>query len=210
MGNTMPISTKLVLAGSALALALGSAALAGRAPKSKSQPADAAVTWSPVAIEPFALAKLLSEGAPDLLVIGLDEPRHPLRGAMPLALWTGAAASPSPDDALLAAPPKARRVVLAAFDQVRADRLARRLLAKGVETRVLLGGLDAWDRVMDADPATPWPNANAATWQTFRTQVALRHSFGDASLAPAAPVIAPVAPVVAPGGGAAPKKREGC
>jgi hypothetical protein len=203
----MPISTKLVLAGSALVLALGSAALAGRAPKSKTPPADAAVTWSPVAIEPFALAKLLAEGSPDVLVIGLDEARHPLRGAMPLAALAAS------DEALLAAPPKARRVVLAAFDQVRADRLARRLLAKGVETRVLLGGLDAWDRVMDADPATPWPNANAATWQTFRTQVALRHSFGDASLAPAAPVIAPVAPLspgAAPAGGGAPKKREGC
>jgi hypothetical protein len=205
MERAMPISTKLILAGSAVVLALGSAALAGRAPKSKTPPADAAVTWSPVAIEPFALAKLLSEGSPDVLVIGLDEARHPLRGAMPLAALAAS------DDALLAAPPKARRVVLAAFDQVRADRLARRLLAKGVETRVLLGGLDAWDRVMDADPATPWPNANAATWQTFRTQVALRHSFGDASLAPAAPVIAPVAPVAAPGGGGgAPKKREGC
>lgn len=202
----MPISTKLVLAGSALVIALGSAALAGRAPKSKTPPADAAVTWSPVAIEPFALAKLLAEGPPDVLVIGLDEARHPLRGAMPLAALAAS------DEALLAAPPVARRVILAGFDQVRADRLARRLLAKGVETRVLLGGLDAWDRVMDADPATPWPNANAATWQTFRTQVALRHSFGDASLAPAAPVNAPVAPL-SPGagaGGGAPKKREGC
>lgn len=199
----MPISTKLVLAGSALVLALGSAALAGRAPKSKTPPANAEVSWSPVAIEPFALAKLLAEAPPDVLVIGLDEARHPLRGAMPLAALAAS------DEALLAAPPRARRVILAGFDQVRADRLARRLLAKGVETRVLLGGLDAWDRTMDADPATPWPNANAATWQTYRTQVALRHAFGDASLAPAAPVAAPIAPVAAPAGGA-PKKREGC
>ena len=200
----MPISTKLILAGSALVLALGSAAFSRRAPKSDAPPAGAEVSWSPVAIEPFALAKLLSEAPPDVLVIGLDEARHPLRGAMPLSALAGS------DEALLAAPPKARRVIVAAFDQVRADRLARRLLARGVETRVLLGGLDAWDRLMDVDPPPPAPTANAATWQTYRTQVALRHAFGDASLAPAAAVVAPIAPVVGPAGGGAPRKREGC
>lgn len=199
----MPIPTKFALAGLALVLAAGSAALSKRPAKSKAPPADAAVTWAPVAVEPFALAKLLAEGPPDTLVIALDEPRHALRGSMPLAALAAS------DDALLAAPPK-RRVILAGFDQVRVDRLARRLLAKGTETRVLLGGLEAWDRVMDADPPAPFGGAGDVAWQTYRTQVALRHAFGDASLAPAAAPIAPLAPVAAPGGGGGAKKREGC
>lgn len=198
----MPIPTKFALAGAALVLALGTAAFAKRPPKSKALPTDAAVTWSPVGVEPFALAGLLAEGPPDTLVIALDEPRHALRGATPVAMLAAS------DEALVAAPLK-RRVILAGFDQVRVDRLARRMLARGVETRVLVGGLDAWDRVMDADPPAPWNGAGDVAWQTYRTRVALRHAFGDASLAPAAAPIAPIAPVAPAGGGGA-KKREGC
>jgi hypothetical protein len=199
----MPITPKFLLAGAALVFAFGSAALSKRPPRSKTPSANVEVAWSPNAVEPFALAELLAEAPPDVVVIALDEARHPLRGAVPLA------ALASSDEAFVASAPK-RRVVLAAFDQVRADRLARRLLARGTDARVLLGGLDAWDRAMDEDPLAPSSSAPYATWQTYRSHVALRHAFGDASLAPAtAPIAAPVAPVAAPTSGA-PKKREGC
>ncbi len=194
---------KIVLAASALVVALGSAAFSKRPAKSVTPPADGAVSWAPNAVEPFALAKLLSEAPPDTLVVALDAPRHELRGSVPMAALAAS------DDSFVANRPRARRVILAGFDQIRADRLARRLLFKGVEARVLLGGLDAWDRTMDADPATPAPNANDATWRTYREHVALRHAFGEASLAPAAPLVAPAMPI-APAEGGAPKKREGC
>jgi hypothetical protein len=112
------------------------------------------------------------------------------------------------DDALVKAAPRARRVILAGADLVRVDRVARRLVATGHRAAVLGGGVAAWDRAMDADPAAPVAGATGAAWQKHRTDVALRRSFGDAAAAPAAPVAMPVAPALAAPGGA--KKREGC
>lgn len=183
----------------AITVAFGSAGLARRAHAPAATVAEAA----PQTIEPFALAKLLSEAPPDLVVISLDPARHALRFDQPAALYG------ANDDALVENAPKLRRLVLVGFDQVRVDRLARRLLSAHRDVRVLAGGLDAWDKAMDQDPAAPAPNADGPTWQLHREKVALRHAFGDAQLAPAAPVAMPVAPV-APGGGGVPKKREGC
>jgi hypothetical protein len=204
---TMISSSRLALAGSALVLAFASMAFARRDGSSaKTAPATTTTVASraPVTIEAFALAQLLAEAPPDTVVIALDEPRHPLRFAVPIALLIG----PGGDEAFAASASKSRRIVLAGFDQVRVDRLARRLLAGDRDARVLEGGLDAWDKAMDADPAPPPANAGGEAWQTYRTRVALRHAFGDASLAPAAAVVVPVAPLTAPLG--APKKREGC
>jgi len=189
--------TMFVLA--ALGVAFGSAGLARRT----TNPVAASVEVAPATIEPFALARLLAEAPPDVVVIALEEPRHSLRFAMPAAMF-GAT-----DDALVENAPRVRRIVLAGFDLVRMDRVARRLRASGRDVRVLAGGLDSWDKTMDQDPTAPLVGASAATWQTYREQVALRHAFGDAQLAPTTPVAAPIAPIATPGG-AAPKKREGC
>lgn len=186
-----------MLAITALGVALGAAALA-RTPRPAAAPA---VEVAVATIEPFALAALLSASPPDVVVLALDEPRHPLRFAHPAAMY-GAT-----DDALVEQAPR-RRLVLVGLDVVRVDRLARRLRATGRDVRVLAGGVDSWDKAMDQDPPAPAPGADAATWKTYRAHLALRRAFGDASAAPAAPVVAPV-PVAAPAGGA-PKKREGC
>lgn len=190
--------TMLVLA--ALGLSIGSAGFARRAQHGASA---FAAEVAPPTLSPFALARLLADAPPDVVVIALDEPRHSLRFAMPAAVF-GAT-----DEALVENAPRLRRVVLVGFDVVRMDRLARRLRAAGRDVRVLAGGLDSWDKTMDQDPAAPPPGASAEAWQTYRDHVALRRSFGDAPAAPATPVAAPIAPLAAPAG-APTKKREGC
>lgn len=205
----MRISPKLALVSAALVLAVGNVALGQFRGSAAHHAASAAEVARPHEITPFALAKLLAEGPPDVVVVTLDEPRHPLRGALPLAAFGGT------DHGLVDAAPKARRIVVAGFDVVRTDHVARELLASGRDVTVLVdaanslgSGLEAWDRTMDADPAPPAASALASAWQTYRLDVALRHSFGDAAPAAAA-VIVPVGPVVV-GQGGAPKKREGC
>lgn len=194
------LTKHLMFAIAAVAVAFGSAGLARRAPASSS---DATVDVAVPTLDAFGLARLLTESPPDTVVLALDQPKKSLRFAKPSALY-GAT-----DDALVENAPKLRRLVLLGVDVVRVDKLARRLRKAGRDVRVLAGGLDSWDKTMEQDPAAPAPTANAATWQIYREHVALRHAFGDAALAPVAPVAAPVAPVAGPGGGA-PKKREGC
>ncbi|MCC6528603.1 MAG: hypothetical protein IT373_38510 [Polyangiaceae bacterium] len=195
----------ILAAAAALSLAATSAALGTRT-KAKSSASDAAEVAAPESLGPFELAKLLAEAPPDVVVVALDEASPPLRGSVPAALF-GAS-----DEDLVARAPKARSVVLAARDVVRADRLARAILGQHGRARVLEGGLDAWDEAMKADPPAPGAGALEADWLRYRRDVALRHAFGEAASAPAAPVAAPVAPVApgaAPGAGT-PKKREGC
>ncbi len=184
----------------ALGVSIGSAGFARRA---QHRAPAMTVEVAPATLSPFALARLLADAPPDVVVIALDEPRHSLRFAMPAAVF-GAT-----DEALAENAPRFRRVVLAGFDLVRMDRLARRLRASGRDVRVLAGGLDSWDKTMDRDPVALPPGASAEAWQTFRDHVALRRSFGDAPAGPATPVAAPIAPIAAPAG-APTKKREGC
>lgn len=182
---------------SAMIVAVAGAALAARA---RTDPAPAS-TLPPATLEPFAVAQLLSQAPTDVVVVSLDEARHSMAGATPVELY-GAG-----DEAFIAAAPKARRIVIAAKDSVRADRIARRLMATGRSVSVLAGGIDSWDKAMDADPPAPPESAGADVWDTYRTNVALRRYFGDASAAP--PAAAP-RPVALPPAGGAPKKREGC
>jgi ketosteroid isomerase-like protein len=190
---------RLTLVTVALALGVASAALAGRV---GSRLAPAGGVYGEV--DPFGVAALLAEGAPDAVVVVLDATplRHPMRGA------TAVSAFGPDDDAFVAGAPRARALVLAGGDPVRVDRVARRLRATGRDVRVLAGGLGAWDTAMDVDPKAPADGATADVWAAYRTRLALRRAFGDAAAAPA-PVAAPVAPAAAPAGGA-PKKREGC
>ena len=183
----------------ALGIALGSAAIAKTVTHATTVESVNTVTD----IQPFALANLLAKEPADTIVIALDEPRHSLRYSQPASLY-GAS-----DESLVQNAPKARHIVLAGFDVVRTDKLAKQMRAKGRDVRILAGGLDAWDTAMDQDPPTPGPAENATVWQTYRQNVALRRAFGDAPPAPVQNVAKPVAPAVAPGGGA-PKKREGC
>ena len=189
---------RLVLVAAALALSTAGAALG-----SHHQAASAPVSERPVEqLDPFAVAEILAAGPPDTLVIALDAPKHPLRGAIP------AAALGKDDEALVAQAPRARRLILAGADPVRVDRVVRRLLASGHRAAVLHGGVAAWDHAMDADPPAPPASAAAADWRRHRGTVALRRSFGDAAAAPAAPVAMPApGPLAAPSGQ---KKREGC
>lgn len=158
---------------------------------------------APAAIEAFALARVLTAAPPDVVVIGLDDATKPLRGALPAAMYG------RDDDALIAHAPEGGRIILAARDTVRADRIARRMMANGRSVTVLSGGIDAWDRAMSVDPPAPAANADAATRARYAYDVALRHAFGDPSAAPAAPVRA-VAPPAASGGGGGAARREGC
>ena len=181
----------------AAAIAMGVIALAA----GPSSSAARSVAHVPDAVEPFAVARELSLGSPDVAVIALDQGRHPLRGAI------SAAQLGASDEEIARAAPNTRIVIVAA-DAPRADRLARRLAGEGRDVRVLTGGVDAWDRAMDADPPPPAPGAGAVAWDSHRANVALRRSFGDATSAPAAVVAPAVLPAAA---GAAPaKKREGC
>lgn len=185
----------------ALTLGVGGAALAQR-PRHSAAPKDVTVA----SIDVFEVAALLAEAPPDTLVVVMDTPKHALRGAAPMGQFG------ADDAAFVERAPKARAIVLAGRDQVRMDKLARSLLAAGRRVTVLKGGLAAWDAAMDADPKAPPATAPSAVWARYRTEVALRRSFGDAESAPPAPVLvppAPIAPAAGPAGGA-PKKREGC
>lgn len=189
--------SRITLLALALGLSVAGAALGQRATGSRPAPE---VTIE--AVDPFAVASVLAKGAPDVVVVTFDAPKHPLRGAVP------AVAFGADDAAFIAAAPRARKVILAGKDAVRADRVARKLVASGRRAAVLAGGVEAWDRAMDVDPPAPAAGAGAEAWNKHRADVALRRSFGDAEAAPPPPVAVPVAPVMAPSGGA--KKREGC
>ena len=192
---------RLSLAAAALALSIAGAVLGARSRAPADPPQDIAVSM----LDAFAVAKVLAESPPDTVVVTLDSPKHPLRGAVPASIFG------ADDEAFLRSAPTARGVVLAGADPVRVDRLARRLIASGRRVSVLAGGTDAWDRVMDEDPPAPPAGASSEVWAQHRTHVALRRSFGDAAAAAAvaAPVLVPVLP--AQGGAVgAPKKREGC
>lgn len=183
----------------ALGLGAVAAALGGR-----SSVSPALAVRPPGEVAPFAVAGLLAAGSPEVVVIVVDgAAKHPLRGAMPMSSFG------TDDAAFVVGAPKARRIVLVGADPVRVDGLARKLMAAGRDVRVLAGGLGAWDTAMDVDPEAPVDGATADVWASYRTRVALRRSFGDATAAPAIPVAAPVAPMAAPAGGAT-KKREGC
>ncbi len=195
-------TVRRALIGAAMVVAIGGAALGARA-KAPSGPAISSA--APAAVEPFALAQTLSQLPPDVVVLSMGAAKHPLLGAVPIETLGDS------DDAIVASAPKARRIVLAGSDAVRVDRLARRLSGTGRDVTVLAGGIEAWDKAMDADPPAPAPNAGAEVWDRYKISVGLRHYFGDA--AAALPAMAAPPPVAAPaggGGGAAPKKREGC
>ena len=205
----MRVSLKVILVSAALVLAVGNVALGQFRGNAVHHAVGAVEVRAPHEITPFALAKLLAEAPPEVVVVTLDEPRHPVRGAVPLATFGGT------DEGLVERAPTARRIVLAGFDAVRVDRVAHALLATGRDVTVLVdaantlaSGLAAWDRTMDADPGPPSATAPASVWQTYRSDVALRHSFGDAAPA-AAVIVVPTGPA-AVGQGGAPKKREGC
>lgn len=190
---------KPVLLGAAMALALAGAAF-GRGP---ARPPPAALSpRAPTAVAPFALARILAAAPPDVVVIALDEARRPLRGATP-AITYG-----RDDAALIANAPQRGRIVLAARDVVRAERIARRMMATGRSVQVLEGGVEAWDRAMSADPPPPAANASADARARHAYDLALRRAFGDPNVAPAAPVRAVAAPAAPVGG--APARREGC
>jgi hypothetical protein len=192
---------RMMLLGGALALAVVGAGLASRKVPPRVAPSAAAV---PDTLEPMELAALLTQGPPDVVVVALDGAEHPLLGSVP-------AASFGPDDeALVAGAPKARRVVLAGKDPVRVDRLARRLMATGRDVRILEGGIQAWDQAMARDPLEPPEGVSAELLARYRTELALRHYFGDESAAPPPVVGVAAPPTPAAGGPGAPKKREGC
>lgn len=189
-------TTHQIFALAALGVALGSSALArrGGGTVAKSEPA-------PAAVDAETLASLLVQGSPEVVVLALDEPRHPLRFAQPASLYG------ANDEALLAGAPRHRRLILVGADVVRVDRLARKLRATGREVQVLAGGLDSWDQLIAESPAVPAADANAAAWHRYRHKLGLRRAFGEDAGREAAPVaapkpLAPAAPVA--------KKREGC
>lgn len=184
----------------ALALALS---VAGAAFGARTRSTAPAVSQAPIEqLDAFSVAEVLANSPPDVVVVTLDDAKHPLRGAVPEAMFA------ADDEAFVKAAPS-RKVILAGSDPVRVDRLARRLVASGHRASILAGGTPAWDAAMDTDPAAPAANASSKVWQRYRTNVALRRSFGDAEAAPAAPIAAPKLPVAPAGGGGA-KKREGC
>ncbi len=190
--------TRLTLIAAALSLGVAGTILGSRAASAPTPPEPVLTS-----VEPFTVAALLAGPSPEVVVITLDaSARHPLRGAMP------ASAFGEDDNAFVERAPRARRVILAGADLVRVDRVARRLIATKRDVAVLKGGIDAWDRAMDADPPPPSASAPASAWPAHRVEVALRRSFGDALAAPQTPVVAPIAPALAAPGG--PKKREGC
>lgn len=190
--------TRMSLVAFALALALAGAAFGQRSAKLAAPRPEPVIE----AVDAFAVAEILAQAPPDVVVVALDDARHALRGAVPIASFG------ADDESFVKAAPKARRVVLAGADRVRMDRVARRLVASGRRAAVLAGGTEAWDRAMDSDPPAPDASAPAAAWSAHRARVALRRSFGDAAAAPAAPAAPPPAPLPAAPSG--PKKREGC
>jgi hypothetical protein len=188
------------LLGIATVLAVAGAALGRASPSQASAPV---VHWMPPPMAPFALARVLSVGPPDVLVVAFDSAQHPLRGAMPAATYG------SSDNDIVSHLPPGVRLVFAGNDAVRMDRLARRLTSVGRSVHVLEGGVTGWDVAMTADPTAPPASADSLTWAKYRYDVALRRAFGDASSAPATPTPAaalPAAGAAAGGGG----RREGC
>ncbi|MFO0586640.1 MAG: hypothetical protein U0441_03845 [Polyangiaceae bacterium] len=192
--------TRMSLVALALAFSVAGAAFGARSKPAGPAPADAPIPT----LDAFGVADVLSEAPTDTVVVTLDSPKHPLRGAMPETAFG------ADDDTFVKAAPRARRIILAGADPVRVDRVAHQLMHTGRRVTVLAGGTDGWDRAMDADPPSPPAGASDKVLQQYRTNVALRRSFGDAAAAaaPVNPVVAPVAP--ASGGGGGPKKREGC
>ncbi len=187
------------LVGGALVIALAGAALGARVPDAEGPAPVSSV--APSQLAPYELAALLSQSPPDVVVIRLDDAVPPMHGSVP------ASALGADDAALVRSAPKARRIVIAGGDAVRADRLARQLSAAGRHVQVLEGGVAAWTQAMKQDPAAPSPGATPETWSKYRREVALRRYFGDEASAPP-PVIEAPAPVMV----AAPpaRKREGC
>ncbi|MBK7586175.1 MAG: hypothetical protein IPI67_39075 [Myxococcales bacterium] len=164
---------------------------------------ELAAATSPVALAPFEVAQLLSVGPPEVVVVTLDDGRHPLIGAVPITLFGES------EDQQIQGAPRSRRIVLVGADAVRTDRVARRLAVTGRDVNVLAGGREAWDRAMDSDPPAPPGSAGAALRAQHLQNIALRRYFGDESGTPKPVNVAPVAaPRLAPL--AAKKKREGC
>ena len=187
------------LALAALAAILGAdAAIA----KSSSSRATSAEVLSPSEVTPFDLAEVLREGPPDAVVWLKGEPRHAITGPLVVA-----ADALEPEVLERSAIP-GQQVWLAFQDGTAMHKLAGRLAARGIPVAVLAGGLAAWDRAMDVDPAPPQAGATAAAWQTYREQLALRHFFGGERAAKAPEVKVPVVLPTAPK--AARKRREGC
>lgn len=195
------VTLKQKLLGAALLLGLSGAAF-GHGPARHA--AVATSTRAPETLDAFGLARALSSAPPELLVVTFDAAEHPLRGATPS---TSLGAN---DDALVANAPRVGRMILVARDPVRADRVARRLMAAGHSVAVLEGGLDAWEQAMRADPPSPAANASAEARARWAWDVALRHAYGDPGAVPAAPVRAVAAPAPAAGGGGGGGRREGC
>lgn len=192
-------SVRKSLVVAAIIVAIAGAGLGARARTDTTPPV---ASTPPASVEPFALAHILTASPPDIVVVSFDDAKHPMTGAVPVSLFGES------DEAFVEAAPKARRIVLAGKDAVRTDRVARKLIAAGRTVSVLDGGIDGWDKVMDADPPAPPDGADADAWETYRTNVALRRYFGDASAAP--PPAAAPRPAALPAAPAAPKKREGC
>lgn len=190
-------SKHMYYAAAAISLAIAGAVLSQRTPAREAAPPSAA----PDSIDARALGRVLGEGRADVVVLALDEPKHALRFAEPASLYG------ADDAAIVARAPRARRLVLAGHDVVRADRLARKLLAAGRDVTVVAGGLAAWDAWIEAEPAAPAADAGPGAWADYREHVAQRRVFGGAQAAPVAPVRAAVP---AAGARAPAKKREGC
>lgn len=166
------------------------------------EPEALLVQRSPERVSVFAAARALARLAPDTVVLVFDDGRHPLDGALPASLFGHT------DDERVERMPRSRKLVLAGADEIAIDRLARRLADRGTTVSVLAGGIDAWDRTMDADPPEPDASADVTSWAEYRERLALRRRFGDSSAAPArakAPQAVPsfTTPLAS-------KKREGC
>lgn len=171
------------------------------------EPARATVPLSrhtPPYVTPLELAHVLTVAAPEQMVVTFDQARHPMRGAMPASMF-GAT-----DDDIVASLPAGVQLVLVCTDEVRLDRVARRLMAAGRSVRVLRGGVPGWEAALARELPSPGSGAGAERWARYRYEVALRHAFGEASAAPTAtPLPLPARPAAAPAGGSA-GRREGC
>lgn len=190
---------RVLLAAGAIVLAIGGAAL-GRTRAGAPPPLS---DRAPETATAFEVARVLSESPPDVVIITLDDGRHPLVGALPLTSFG------ADEDEQVRQAPRARRVVLVGADAVRTDRIARRMLGDGREVRVLEGGQEAWDRAMDTDPPEPKAGAGEVARAKYLEEVALRRRFGEKSAAPkVVDVVKVQAPTMAPSAPA--KKREGC
>lgn len=93
--------TRLTLVALALALSVAGAAFGRRS----RAPAPPAAEVAIPAMDAFAVAGVLSVA--DIVVVTLDAPKHPLRGAVPASMFG------ADDEAFVKAAPAARRIVLA-------------------------------------------------------------------------------------------------